>query len=68
MFKISTALLSALAARWAAKINGGVAHFRGWHIKHGRFGKSTYKDPRFPTMRDPESLWAGSFPTVERAP
>ena len=67
MFKISTALLRALTARWTGK-NDDVAHFRGWDIKHGGFGKPTYRDPRFPTMRDSASFRAGSFATVGRAP
>jgi hypothetical protein len=67
MFKISTPLLRALMARSTVKIDDEAARSPGLHIKPRRFGKPTYRDPRFPTMRGPGSFRIGSFPTVGRA-
>jgi hypothetical protein len=68
MLKVSTQLLRALLARLTVKINDHVAHVRGRRTKRGRFGEPTYRDPRFPTMRDRGSFRAGDFSTVGRAP
>ena len=68
MFKTSTALLRALVARWTGKIDDDVGHSGWWQFKRGHFGRTTYRDPRFLTLRDRGFFLAWSFPPAGRTP
>ena len=67
MFKASTQLRRAPMARSIVKINDDVAPSRGRRTKRGRFGEPTYRDSRFPTMRDRGYFRARDFSTVGTA-
>ena len=62
MFDISTALLGALTVRLTGKIDDDVAHSSGWQIEPGHLGRTTYRDPCFPTLRIEALSWPG--PTI----
>jgi hypothetical protein len=46
MFKIITAAVQALQARWTGEADDAAARARGWEIEYGPRGRRTYRDPR----------------------